>query len=106
MPSSYQKWDSLLSSSFDTGCGARIEFDCLRNEMNNVLLPGVVFDLNNSVNNQFNLRYVVQADPNGPEQFVLQTWYHDTSWNGDASRDEKQQSMYYPFVTLPLLYRI
>ena len=101
VPSSYQKWDSLLSSSFDTGHGSRIEFDCLRNEMNNVLLPGVVFDLNNSVNNQFNLRYVVQADPNGPEQFVLQTWYHDTSWNGDASREEKQQSMYYQFVTLP-----
>ena len=96
VPSSYQTWDSFLSTSFDLGRGARIEFDFLHKEMNNVLLPGVAFDLNFSGNDQFNLRYVIQEDPHGPEQFVLQAWYQNTSWNGDASREEKQDSVLLP----------
>ena len=35
--------------------------------MNNVELPGVVYDLNNSTNNQFNLNYIVQEDPQGSQ---------------------------------------
>ena len=64
---------------------SRIEFDYVRSEMNGVKLPGVVYDLDNSTNNQFNLRYIVQEDPKGPKQFVLQAWYQQTAYRGDAS---------------------
>ena len=101
VPSAYQKWDGLFAFSFDLSGASRIEFNYLRNEMNNVELPGIVWDLDSSTNNQFNLRYVVQEDRKGPEQLVLQTWFHDTSFHGDASREEKQQTFYYQFLTLP-----
>ena len=101
VPSAYQKWDGLFAFSFDLNRASRIEFDYLRNEMNHVDLPGIIYDLDNSTNNQFNLRYVVQEDRKGPEQLVLQTWFQDTSFHGDASREEKQQTFYYQFVTLP-----
>ena len=54
VPSSYQKWDGLFAFSFDIDRASRIEFDYLRTEMNHVDLPGIIYDLNNSVNNQFN----------------------------------------------------
>ena len=101
VPSAYQKWDGLFAFSFDMDRASRIEFDYLRTEMNHVDLPGIIYDLNNSVNNQFNVRYVIQEDRKGPEQLVLQAWFQDTSFRGDASREEKQQSFYYPFVTIP-----
>jgi len=101
VPSSYQKWDGLFAFSFDLDRASRIEFDYLRTEMNHVDLPGIIYDLNNSTNNQFNVRYVIQEDRKGPEQLVLQTWFQDTSFRGDASREEKQQNFYYPFVSIP-----
>jgi hypothetical protein len=100
IPSSYQKWDDLFTVSADVSPGARIQFDYLRTEMNGVLLPGVVYDLDNSTNNQFNLRYIVQEDPKGPRQMLLQAWFQQTNYRGDASRPSKQD-FYYQFFTLP-----
>jgi len=104
VPSSYGKWDGLFAVSTDLTCISRLEFDYIRCEMNNVELPGVVYDLNNSTNNQFNLIYVVQQDPKGPKDLVCQSWYQTTVYNGDALRSSKQQSMYYQFVSLPSLF--
>ena len=101
IPSSYQKWDGLLALSFDMDRASRVEFNYLRTEMNNVELPGVVYDLDNSKNDQFSLRYVMQDDRNGPEQAVLQTWWVQTAYHGDALRESKQTSLYYQFFTLP-----
>ena len=100
VPSSYQKWDDLFTVSVDVSRESRIQFDYLRTEMNNVLLPGVVYDLDNSTNNQFNVRYIVQEDPKGPRQLELQAWYQQTHYLGDASRPSKQD-FYYQFFTLP-----
>jgi iron complex outermembrane receptor protein len=101
VPSSYQKWDDLLTVSKDLSPIARLEFDCIHCEMNGVELPGVVYDLNNSTNNQFNLRYIVQEDRQGPKQLVFQAWYQQTDYQGDASRQSKQDTLYTDFFTLP-----
>lgn len=103
VPSSYGKWDGLFAVSADLTDVSRIEFDYIRCEMNNVELPGVVYDLNNSTNNQFNLTYVVQQDPEGPKDLVCQSWYQQTVYNGDALRSSKQRSVYYQFFSLPSL---
>ena len=100
VPSGYQKWDALASFSVDVNRFSRIEFDCLRTEMNHVDFPGIVYDLDNSTNNQFNLRYIVQEDLRGPQQFVLQAWHQDTFFHGNASGSQKQE-FYYQFFTLP-----
>jgi outer membrane receptor protein involved in Fe transport len=101
IPSSYQKWDALFSTSVDLSPGTRLEFDYIRCEMNDVELPGVVYDIDNSTNNQFNVRYVVQDDPKGPRQFVAQAWHQGTGYHGDALRSGKQQTLYHQFFTLP-----
>ncbi len=100
VPSSYQEWNGFLSTSYDINKVSRIEFDYLRTDMNDVELPGVVYDINSSVNNQFNLRYIIQEDRQGPEQFLLQSWWNQTYFKGDASRLSKQESFYQSFVGL------
>ncbi len=101
IPSAYQKWDDLLSVSLDVSPCSRVEFDYVHCEMNNVQLPGVVYDLDSSTDSQFNLRYVVQEDRQGPKQLVIQGWYQETDYRGDALRQSKQDSFYYQFITLP-----
>lgn len=103
LPSSFQKWDGLVALEMDLDRVSRIEFDYLRTEMNDVLLPGVVYDINNSKNDQFNIRYIIQEDPRGPQQLLLQTWYTQTSYGGDSSRLSKETSLYTAFFTDPAL---
>jgi iron complex outermembrane recepter protein len=98
VPSSYEKWDGFVTMSLDLSPYSRIEFDLLHTEMNNVLMPGIVYDLDNSVNSQYNLRYIVQENRDGPKQLALQTWRQDTLFYGDASRASKQESFYQKFI--------
>jgi len=100
VPAAYRKWDDLFTLSKDLSPTARIEFDYVRCEMNGVQLPGVVYDLDNSTNNQFNLRYIQQEDPKGPKQLELQAWYQRTDYLGDSAQPSKQD-FYYQFFTLP-----
>jgi iron complex outermembrane recepter protein len=103
VPSRYQKWDGLVSVSYDVNAFSRIQLDLLRTEMNDVELPGVVYDVQNSRNEQYNLMYVIQEDRQGPKQVVLQSWYNRTAYHGDASRPSKQESLYRSFFTEPAL---
>ena len=59
----------------------------------------MVYDIDNSKNDQFSISYVIQEDPKGPKQFVLQTWWNQTFYSGDAARASKQQSLYEAFFT-------
>jgi outer membrane receptor protein involved in Fe transport len=99
IPSRYQKWDSMVAAGFDLNPVARVEFNCLRTEMNDVELPGVIYDIQNSKNDQYNLRYIIQEDPKGPEQLVLQSWYTQTFYFGNSTRESKQTSFYHAFLT-------
>jgi outer membrane receptor protein involved in Fe transport len=101
VPSSYHKWDTLLSVSKDLGPSSRIECDFLHTEINNTELPGVVYDLDNSTNSQYNVRYIVQEDPKGPRELVVQSWFSQTAYHGDASRLSKQDSFYQQFIAQP-----
>jgi iron complex outermembrane recepter protein len=101
VPSSFEKWDTMLSVSYDLNSYSRIEFDMLHTDMNNVQMPGIIYDLDNSANNQYNVRYIIQEDRNGPQQLLLQSWHQETFFHGDASNPAKQRSFYYDFITLP-----
>ncbi len=94
----------MASLSYDLSRSTRIECDLLHTEYNNVDLPGIIYDLNNSTNNQFNVRYIVQEDRNGPQQLLIQAWHQETFFNGDSSKAYKFDTFYYPFITLPVEY--
>jgi iron complex outermembrane recepter protein len=98
VPTSFEKWDTMLSVSYDINSYSRIEFDMLHTDMNNVEMPGIVYDLDNSANNQFNVRYIVQEDRDGPRQLLVQSWHQDTLFHGDASHLSKQISFYQAFI--------
>lgn len=98
VPSGFKKWDSMITMSVDLNSLSRIEFDMLHTEMNDVEMPGIVYDLDNSTNSQYNLRYIIQEDRNGPKQVELQAWHQETLFHGDASRASKQQSFYQAFI--------
>jgi iron complex outermembrane recepter protein len=98
VPSSFQKWDTLLSVSYDISSISRIEVDMLHTDLNNVEMAGIVYDLDNSANNQYNVRYIIQTDRDGPQQFLMQAWHQETFFRGDASRFAKQQSFYQAFI--------
>ena len=104
IPAQYQRWDGMASLSYDLSRSTRIECDLLHTEYNNVDLPGIIYDLNNSTNNQFNVRYIVQEDRNGPQQLLIQAWHQETFFNGDSSKAYKFDTFYYPFITLPVQY--
>jgi iron complex outermembrane receptor protein len=97
VPSSYQKWDGLMALSYKLDQVSRVEFNYLRTEMNGLELPGVAYDIDNSTNNQFNVRYVIQEDPQGPQQLVLQSWWNQTYYNGNALNTGKQLTYFQPF---------
>jgi iron complex outermembrane recepter protein len=103
VPSRYQKWDGMASVGYDIDAVSRIEFDFLRTEINDMELPGVVYDVQSSQNEQYNLKYVIQEHRDGPKQVVLQSWYNRTAYHGDASRPSKQESLYRAFFTDPAL---
>lgn len=98
VPASYRKWDGYLALSLDMTERSRFEVNYLRTELNNAELPGVVYDINYAENEQFNVRYVIQDDPEGPEQFVLQYWYNRSPFHGDSTRQAKQTTFLGPFV--------
>ncbi|MBN2577609.1 MAG: TonB-dependent receptor [Pirellulales bacterium] len=100
IPTSFKKWDTMLSLSYDLNSISRIEFDFLHNELNDVEMPGIIYDPENSSNNQFNLRYIIQEDRKGPQDLLLQAWHEETFFHGDASRESKQRTFYVPFVSL------
>ena len=101
IPAQYQRWDGMASFSVDLNRSTRVEFDLLHTEYNHMDMPGIIYDLNNSTNNQFNVRYIVQEDRKGPEQLLVQAWHQETFFEGN-SRPYKFDDFYFPFVTLPV----
>ena len=46
----------FVALSRDLSPDSRLDFNYLRTEINNLELPGIMYDINNSVNNHFNFR--------------------------------------------------
>jgi len=103
VPASYRQNDVFVSLSKDLSCESRLEFMFLRQDLFNVELPGVAYDINRSETDQFNVRYVQQADRNGPEDFVVQLWSQRTPYDVDASRSAKQRTFSRVFAAQPFV---
>lgn len=100
VPSSYKKWDVFTAVSHDFTENVRLDFNYLRTEINDLELPGIAYDLNNSHNDQFNLKYVLHEGRGEPERAVLQFWWSDTKYHGDSLNAAKQKSFYRDFMVL------
>jgi outer membrane receptor protein involved in Fe transport len=83
VPASYRQQDVFLALSADLTAHSRLEFDYIRQDLFNVELPGVAYDIRRSQTDQFNVRFVAQDDPKGPENLVLQFWSERTPYDGN-----------------------
>ncbi|MGL5096243.1 MAG: TonB-dependent receptor, partial [Planctomycetia bacterium] len=100
VPASYQKWDGMMGVGLDLSEKSRLEMTYLRTELNDVELPGVIYDLKQSVNQQYNVRYIIQDDPNSAEKALVQLWYTHTPYRGDSLNSSKQNTYYDDFVRI------
>lgn len=94
VPSSYNQQDVFAAFSFDLSRESRIDLNYIRMGLRNVELPGVAYDINRQTSDQFNVRWVLQEDANGPEQAVVQFWAQRTPFDGDSTRPSKQDTFY------------
>jgi iron complex outermembrane receptor protein len=92
VPSSYNQQDVFVALSADVTSQSRLEFNYIHQQLHDIELPGVAYDINFQHTNQFNARYVIQDCPTSPEQFVVQYWAQDTPFNGDATRESKRRT--------------
>lgn len=99
VPASYQTWNAYLAAGVDLTSRSRLEFNYLRNEVNGLELPGVIYDINNAHTDQINARYIVQEDREGPENFVVQYWYTRDEYYGDSQRFSKHLTFYDRYIT-------
>lgn len=99
IPGGYQNWNGYLATGLDIGDYSRVEFDFLRNEINNLQLAGVIYDINSMVTNQYNVRYIVQEDRSGPQKFMVQYWNSRDDYNGNSLRYNKHVTFYDQFIT-------
>lgn len=98
VPAAYNQWDGFTSAGFDVSKRSRVEFNYVRVEKNGVQLPGVVYDITQSVDEQWNIRYVVQEDKQSPERFLVQYWWTKTPYQGNSLNPLKQQTFYQAFI--------
>jgi len=87
--------------SFDVSDISRFEVNFLRVGLRNIELPGVAYDINRQTTDQLNLRWVMQEDPNGPEQAVLQCWAQRTPFDANSTRPSKQDTMFRTLMAVP-----
>ena len=99
IPGGYQNWNGFLAAGLDITENSRIEFDFLRNEINNLQLAGVIYDINSMVSNQYNVRYIVQEDRSSPQKFLMQYWNARDDYNGNSLRYNKHVTFYDQFIT-------
>ncbi len=92
VPASYRTQDVLFSFSGDLTANSRLEFDYIRQDMWDVELPGIAYDVRRGMTDQFNVRYVLQDRLSGPEQFVIQYWNQRTPYNGDNFNESKRRT--------------
>lgn len=101
VPASYRQQDVFFSAGVDLTAHSRLEFQYIHQNLDNVELPGVTYDLRFSNTEQFNVRFVLQEDPKGPENAVLQFWNQRTGYAGDSSRPSKHQTFYDTLIVQP-----
>jgi outer membrane receptor protein involved in Fe transport len=99
VPSSYANWNAYLAAGVDLTRNSRLEMSYLRNETNGQELAGVIYDINNSNRDQYNLRYIIQESPDSPQRALLQYWNTRDDYSGDSTRSAKQNTFYDRFIT-------
>ncbi len=93
IPASYDVYDVFTSVSRDIGSHHRIDAWYVHQGMQNVELPGVVYDINDQNSDQINFRWTVKDDF-GKDAWQNQFWWNQSTYNGDSSRSAKRSTFF------------
>jgi outer membrane receptor protein involved in Fe transport len=103
VPSSYQQWDGYLAISRDIQSFIRADISYLRNEKNNIELPGVIYDITNATDEMVNVQFSLKddlKDPDEPTRLLMQYWWERAPFHGNAQHETaKAPTFYTPYVT-------
>ena len=102
IPASYNVWDGFAAFSLDVAPCRTLDVFYLHNEQNNVELPGVAYDVRQSSNSQFSVRYAMWEGETRCERVVLHAWANETRWHGDNFAPSKQATMFGALIGAPL----
>ncbi|WP_419193539.1 TonB-dependent receptor [Kolteria novifilia] len=98
VPAQYTIWDGFTSVGFRISDTNHVAIQFLHPEQNGVELPGVVYDLVNSTNNQGNIRWTITEGRKGPKRVMVEYWYNRTGYDGNSFRSSKQETFFVPFI--------
>jgi outer membrane receptor protein involved in Fe transport len=103
VPASYNQSSQFSAFTLNVGQMGRLEFHHLRAGQNNVELPGVLYDIRNQVNDQYNFRFVIDDPESGVERFVAQYWNTRTTYDGNSFSESKRNTLTRRFAIANLL---
>jgi hypothetical protein len=89
MAAGYDSGDVFAAFGYDPSPDSNTEFNYIRVDQNNVLFPGMAFDINNLRTNAYEYQFAWRNQKHF-DRFELDVWHNRTQFNGDAQRASKR----------------
>jgi outer membrane receptor protein involved in Fe transport len=87
--SSFNSQNADVALGFDLSCDSRIELRALRQNQQDIELPGQTFDLIRGLTDAYTIRYTVE-NMDWVDRFTVDAWYNYTRFNGNNLSPQKQ----------------
>lgn len=101
IPAAYHEQDIYVAINSNLTERSRIDGSYLHQNLMNTQLPGVAYDISNQNADQFNVRWTWRDDATGRDRIQMHYWWNQATYNGDASSDSKQQTMFSTLFAQP-----
>ena len=92
LPTSYNSRYLDVAFGYDFSPNSRLEFNYLRVDQTGIEFPGMVFDINWLGTDGYELRYVLEDQPEF-DLLTIDGWYNRTEFTGDTSRPGKNRQI-------------
>jgi iron complex outermembrane recepter protein len=90
MPSSYNNQFVNFNIGFDLSKDSSLELRYMHVQQSNVLIPGLVTDINELVSDAFSVRYTA-VKGSWYDRLTIDAWVNNTIFNGDSSNPQTRQ---------------
>jgi iron complex outermembrane receptor protein len=94
VPSGYNSQNIDVAFGFDLNESNHFEIKVLRQDQENVQLPGQAFDLTNAVTDAYSIRYVLDH-MDYFTRLTAEAWYNESRFNGDNLRPAKRNEIFF-----------
>jgi outer membrane receptor protein involved in Fe transport len=100
VPSGYNSQNIDVAFGFDLNESNHFEIKVLRQDQENVQLPGQAFDLTNAITDAYSIRYVLDH-MDYFTRLTAEAWYNESRFNGNNFRPAKQFELFSQLFAMP-----